>query len=305
MKQSIGLDRQLLKDVSRSFYLSIRFLPAAMRRPVALGYLLARASDTIADTVVVDAGIRIDLLSCFTRLLDAGDRSELFDALNEKFVPQQKHAGEAVLLRQLDRVFSAYDALPEGEMSAVREVMQPILHGQSLDLQRFEVDKIGQLDNFSQLEEYCYLVAGCVGEFWTKVGFLTLPNYSKAAEAEMLQWGIEYGKGLQLINILRDQSNDLKEGRCYIPSWKLEDAAEQTKIYQAMLAQARAWLHSAYPYSRSLSSRLARGATVLPALIGEDTLDLLENSTAEVRSQGVKVRRSQVYQACWQAFIFR
>ena len=43
--------RQLLSAVSRSFYLSMRFLPREMRPGVAVGYLLARATDTVADTV--------------------------------------------------------------------------------------------------------------------------------------------------------------------------------------------------------------------------------------------------------------
>jgi len=44
-----NLSRKVLKDVSRSFYLSLRFLPEGFRTPTSLGYLLARASDTIAD----------------------------------------------------------------------------------------------------------------------------------------------------------------------------------------------------------------------------------------------------------------
>ena len=49
---------QLLRDVSRSFYLSIRVLPAPLRQPVAVGYLLARATDTLADTAQLPAGQR-------------------------------------------------------------------------------------------------------------------------------------------------------------------------------------------------------------------------------------------------------
>ena len=40
----------LLASVSRSFYLTIRILPAKLRGPIGLAYLLARASDTIADS---------------------------------------------------------------------------------------------------------------------------------------------------------------------------------------------------------------------------------------------------------------
>ena len=54
--------RQLLSAVSRSFYLSMRFLPREMRPGVAVGYLLARATDTVADTVDMDCRERLALL---------------------------------------------------------------------------------------------------------------------------------------------------------------------------------------------------------------------------------------------------
>ncbi|MCI0869448.1 MAG: squalene/phytoene synthase family protein, partial [Chloroflexi bacterium] len=43
----------LLKGVSRSFYLTLRVLPGGIREPVGLAYLLARAADTIADTTLI------------------------------------------------------------------------------------------------------------------------------------------------------------------------------------------------------------------------------------------------------------
>ena len=55
----------LLKGVSRSFYLSVRFLPRRIRMAIALGYLLARASDTIADTNQLPPAERIEFLNRF------------------------------------------------------------------------------------------------------------------------------------------------------------------------------------------------------------------------------------------------
>jgi len=60
---------ELLKPVSRSFYISIRLLPRALREPVALAYLLARTSDTIADCSAVDVEKRIELLDRFARAI--------------------------------------------------------------------------------------------------------------------------------------------------------------------------------------------------------------------------------------------
>src|SRR5437667_11202004 len=54
------LENMILRSVSRSFYLSIRFLPAQLRQPIALAYLLARATDTIADTTGIYGLMRIE-----------------------------------------------------------------------------------------------------------------------------------------------------------------------------------------------------------------------------------------------------
>ena len=66
--------RQLLSAVSRSFYLSMRFLPREMRPGVAVGYLLARATDTVADTVDMDCRERLALLRMMGATV-AGDAS--------------------------------------------------------------------------------------------------------------------------------------------------------------------------------------------------------------------------------------
>ena len=61
MKQ---LTSAVLKSVSRSFYLSLRVLPSAVRPALALAYLLARAADTDptvkAKTVLVTGTLRPD-----------------------------------------------------------------------------------------------------------------------------------------------------------------------------------------------------------------------------------------------------
>ena len=65
VKKEPGLLTGVLKEVSRSFYLSLRFLPGGFRAPVSLGYLLARASDTIADAGEWSVGERRELLNRF------------------------------------------------------------------------------------------------------------------------------------------------------------------------------------------------------------------------------------------------
>ena len=95
------LEKQILKDVSRSFYLSMRVLPKPMREPISLGYLLARASDTLADTEGLEAQLRFDMLDEMANLLQGGDRSGWLARLYDDVIPEQSHVGERVLLENM------------------------------------------------------------------------------------------------------------------------------------------------------------------------------------------------------------
>src|ERR1044072_4250185 len=91
-----------------------------------------------------------------------------------------------------------------------------------LDLQRFNnPQQIRALSTAADLDEYTYLVAGCVGEFWTRVCFRHVRLVSRRGEDEMRAFGNQYGRARQLINVLRGAGSDLRAGRCYFPEHEL------------------------------------------------------------------------------------
>src|SRR5262249_32592482 len=108
----------------------------------------------------------------------------------------------------------------------IRDVLETIASGQELDLQRFaygSADCIIPLRSDEELEDYTYRVAGCVGEFWTRI-CQARPFASSAVDnSGWIANGIRFGKGLQLINILRDLPQDLRRGRCYLPLARLSE----------------------------------------------------------------------------------
>ena len=175
-----------------------------------------------------------------------------------------------------------------------------------LDLERFG-DASGEnpavLADDAALEDYAWRVAGCVGAFWTKLGFLTLGDrFSKAPEADLLAQGIAYGKGLQLVNILRDLAADLATGRCYLPVADPRDPAALLACHARWLVRAEAWIGEGEGYAKLLQSRRLRAATVLPARIARKTLEPLRDATWEALQHRIKVPRSAVYQAVIRAF---
>ena len=186
--------QQLLKETSRSFYLTLRVLPKAIRPQIGLAYLLARTTDTIADTELVPVGQRLDALTKLSRRI-AGTRSEKVDFSG--LLQFQSSIAERVLLERCEEAIAELQKFSAEDVQRVRKVLATITSGQELDLRRFKgatENNIIALRTDAELDDYMYRVAGCVGEFWTEmcIGHL-FPN-KKLDQARFLADGICFGK---------------------------------------------------------------------------------------------------------------
>lgn len=274
---------ELLRDVSRSFYLSIRWLPAEMRRGVAIAYLLARATDSVADTAAAPEARRSAALRHMQAVI-GGSSEELPQLMAELRGPLAPPApAEARLLARFDEALAALGELPPAEAAPVRAVLDTIIRGQLWDLSFFREHTRVLSDE--QTRDYTYRVAGCVGRFWTRLGLAVLGGgfCPPGAAAAMEEAGVRYGCGLQLVNILRDRAEDAARGRDYLCT-----APEQWHT------RAGEYLRAGIAYSRCLRSYRLRFASVLPALLGLRTLAALRRAEPGVR---VKIPRRSVYAA--------
>ncbi len=290
------LGKKVLKGVSRSFYLTLRMLPVAMREAASVGYLLARTSDTLADTAFTSVPARLESLMLFAGAVGGDSDAPRWDGSLVETIADPK---ERRLLEYSEEIFQWLHTLPSAEAELVRDVVKTIVSGQALDLERFghaTHEAPVALESDAMLEDYAWRVAGCVGEFWTKLGFLTSgQNYSTASESVLLEKGASYGKGLQLVNILRDVVEDLSVGRCYLP-------VDDPNDIQAVLASHAIWCERALvavadgdAYAETLHSRRLRAATALPALIARKTLQPLRGATWQNLAERIKIPRSEVY----------
>src|ERR1035437_4249784 len=193
----------LLKEVSRSFYLTLRVLPGKIRAPIGLAYLLARTTDTIADTELVALEQRLEALRHLReRVLGQRATPLDFGALAQR---QASRAGGG-LLGICEASLALLEGMPPADRQLVREVLNTITSGQELDLRRFAGAAAGTLVALrteEELDDYTYRVAGCVGEFWTRMCRAHLFPQAPLDDAFLLANGVRFGKGLQLVNILR------------------------------------------------------------------------------------------------------
>ena len=281
MKQD-ALTGGLLRDVSRSFYLTIKGRPKEMRLGVAVAYLLARATDSVADTATAPLSKRVDALQQMAAAIDGKpvDTEAMMHALRHVLAPEK--ASEAELLARFDEALAAAQALPPRQLGLVRHVLGTIVQGQLWDLSFFE--EHNQVLSDEQTRLYTYRVAGCVGRFWTQLGAATMgerfcPDAPPLAEME--EAGVRYGCGLQIVNILRDRCEDAARGRSYLCS---EPAV--------WLERAERYLRDGVDYSRRLGCFRLRFASMLPALLGLKTLAAIRRAKPGKR---VKIPRRAVY----------
>lgn len=298
----------LLKSVSRSFYLSIRFLPREMREPVALGYLLARLTDTLADAPGLGKEDRLDRLEIMRRAIQGEKGVSVEDIV--KTSSQIEKEGERNLLQQTNELMEWYVNMDPANRSHLSEVILTIIHGQEWDTTFFEKGKINACANRDELLRYTYWVAGCVGEFWTKVGFTSLGEGFAAPEeaSKMLVRGRKLGQGLQLINILRDLHEDLPAGRVYLPQdelvaagWDAESIPRPDHIepvFVRWIDQCEEFLALSGPYTEVIQNGRVRFSTRLPMDLAAKTARLLRKAECErVMQQRFKIPRSEVWKS--------
>jgi len=246
----------LLKRVSRSFFLSLRLLPQSVRPTLSLAYLLARASDSIADVAPAPAGLRIRLLQGLPSFWPQQPLCEL----GEMGEMGEMGGADCDLLEAMPSLLEMLRSSPDRE--EIERVWQTIRSGQIFDLEKFPAADPLPLEEAGR---YAGLVAGCVGEFWTDVCFKHVPDYSRESPETMRRLGFSFGCGLQWVNILRDRHADAQAGRIYV--------APQN--FSAGLAIALGHLADGARYVSAVRCRRLRAAARLPLLLANRTLDLV------------------------------
>jgi farnesyl-diphosphate farnesyltransferase len=309
----------LLRDVSRSFYLTLRALPGRIRSQIGLAYLLARTTDTIADTELVPVGRRLEALKELSERIQGARQAPL--DLGELSC-QQGSPAERILLEQSQSAVDALGSLSPNDQKLVRAVLAVITIGQELDLRRFggaSSQHVLALQTDAELDDYTYRVAGCVGEFWTRMCRVHLFPKARLDDAKLLADAVRFGKGLQLVNVLRDLPADLGKGRCYLPVETLSacglEPAELLQVsneprlrpgYNKWLERAASHLAAGWNYTNTLPRRCVRVrlACAWPLLIGADTLALLRMHPVLDSQRRLKVSRSHVKRILWRSVLY-
>ncbi|NOK23590.1 squalene/phytoene synthase family protein [Corallococcus carmarthensis] len=272
-----------LERTSRTFALAIPLLDEPLRREVGLGYLLLRVADTLEDAAPWTRDERRQALAAFESLLqetpgvDAG-------ALSREWLsrPPSENAGYLDLLASTPTLLASLDAIRPEAGAILRHFVLKTVQGMGQVLAGASEGGLLQLGSLQSLRDYCYIVAGLVGELLTEL-FVLDPRLAMYAP-NLRSLAPLFGEGLQLVNILKDARQDRKEGRVWLPEGvQLQDV--ERLAGEDLIAAAR--------YVRALhlagAPRDVLAFTTMPLLLAQATLELLVRDGA-----GAKVSRAVV-----------
>lgn len=280
----MDLDDLLLKT-SRTFALAIPLLPEPTRRAVSVAYLLFRIADTFEDATAWPRSERICALEEFAELIcEPAPRADLKAATARWMAkPPCTHAGYLELLALTPHVVAELDAMAPGTREILLRHTVRTAEGMAGVVARADDAGNLRLGSLQELKDYCYVVAGIVGELLTDCFLHDAPALQ--AVAPTLQRNMAaFGEALQLVNILKDAGDDARDGRVYLPP----------KVARAeVFALARRDLERSFEYVSALQQANAPSGflafTALPARLADQALTAIEQ-----RGPGAKVPRAEV-----------
>ena len=275
----------LLEKTSCTFALSMPLLSEPTRHQVTLAYLLFRIADTFEDAARWPREQRIAALEDFARLLD-DPYSDAVARLSRVWVEELplRHEGYLELLEETPYVLEELSKLSPQSRELVKVHTQRTAHGMAGFVSRTGDDGELRLEHLQDLRDYCYVVAGIVGEMLTELFLLGRDRLTDLGPYLRTRARL-FGEGLQLVNILKDSAFDAKEGRVYLP----EDLP-RSEIFDL----ARQDLDAATEYTLALQKAGAEDGLVkfnaLPVLLAWATLDKVE-----AEGPGAKISRDQLW----------
>ncbi|MFT5465421.1 MAG: farnesyl-diphosphate farnesyltransferase [Verrucomicrobiales bacterium] len=298
----------------------MKLLPKGVRAPISLGYLLARASDTIADTRGPSSTVRKSLLVRYRGLIHVEKPSEtevelLANEIRQEILPKVHHDGEQALLGQIEACFGWLRKFSGPDRSALHKVLDLIVKAQINDVEVFGAANrlnLQFLQNEADLVRYADMVAGSVGIFWTEICAARDANFADMTVDAMRSRGERYGRGLQILNIVQDLGDDLKAGRCYLPHEQLleggwvegtwmSNQASIMNVSKIWLDRAELEIRQGLAYAEQLNGKRLRVATILPALIAARTIRDIRKSQSSFLKNRIKVPRADVKKILWKA----
>ena len=318
MQDKIQYCLDMLPRVSRTFAPTIRMLPKGLNVPVTVAYLLCRIADTVEDTDALSVDEKKNLLTVYANIFVA-DNSKYYTVFNRliKNLPNQTPDDE--LTHNFPIVYAVYDSFSKMIKTQIGRWVAEMSRGMHKYAQSKLRQKFTFLNTMKELDEYTYFVAGTVGYLLTELFSFYSKKITPAINGRLESLAESFGKGLQLVNIIRDMATDLRRGQSYIPDellkkyrltresiFEKENAEQAQRLFNELIENAVKHLDRALDYILLIPKRETRIRLfcMLPLFWAMRTLQKIqENTMALLGSDKVKIPRNVIRREYYLALI--
>jgi farnesyl-diphosphate farnesyltransferase len=274
---------QHLAGVSRTYAILIPMLPRNLAEPVGLAYLLMRIVDTLEDAPELSPEQRRALFGELQAVLAAPELAVSGDLAR----PIGETGSERALMQDIPEVLARIRRLAPAYRAPLEACALKMIGGVCRLMNRSAERgrPYPSIRDAAELRQYCYYVAGVVGEMLCAM----MAHYlGRPALMGLSAVAVELGIGLQLVNILKDALKDAEQGRRYLPM--ADGHVSPAEIYRAVLAEARQCLARGTEFVLALPAQAAglRSFCGLPIAWGALTLARAERDARQAKiSRGV------------------
>lgn len=203
----------ILQYVSRTFALTIPQLPAELRRVVGNAYLLCRIADTVEDDNAINSEQTRHLGNMFAQVVARKVPAKQFSDELYPLLSEQTIEEEHDLIKNTESVIRITHSFNNNQRNALERCVRIMAKGMA-DYQ--DTETLDGLENLAAMDEYCYYVAGVVGEMLTEL-FCDYSEEINTNKDELMKLAVSFGQGLQMTNILKDIWEDRARGACWLP----------------------------------------------------------------------------------------
>jgi len=301
--------KEYLGKVSRTFAVNIRILKGDVHRGVLLAYLLCRIADTLEDDDYFPFRFKVQKLHEYSDLFPPTSEYTMHI---EKFLQDitfKQETDSSVLLVNCIRVFNELVKLPSRIISVISKHVKEMAIGMASFQEKGSEKGIVFLENKTELERYCYFVAGTVGLMLTSIFSEGSSRISPRIQEKLQKRSVSFGLGLQVTNIAKDFFGDQQRGWCYIPrSFFTEEGINPLRdsftdkaeaflnVQKRIISLAANYLDEALRYTLDIPRTLIRYRLfcLWPLFMAVETLAKLYGEQSLFSGQVLKISRQDV-----------
>lgn len=290
---------KLLESVSRTFALSINYLPTKVKDAITLSYMLLRVSDILEDNYEESKEEKVRLLHLWVEIMkERRSAKEMIDAIQDL----DKTDPEVIVALRADELLEYLATFPE----EIQDIIVKHVCDTTIGMARWQVD--GPIINtVKEMDDYMHEVAGRVGYLITEVFAWHSPKIFSIKD-KLMPLSREFGLALQTVNIIQGMKKDYERGWIFTPKEFLDKAGisvedffnvkneeKALEVIDMLVQKAERHLRLGLDFVTEIPKKnlKIRLACMWPLFFAVKTL-VLSNKNLELLTKEVKITRQQV-----------